>query len=46
MKHTKLRLLTTTLMAMSIALPALAQECATEPVTVGLLPKLDTDPYF
>lgn len=25
---------------------AYAQECATEPVTVGLLPKLDTDPYF
>lgn len=25
---------------------ALSQECATEPVTVGFLPKLDTDPYF
>ncbi len=25
---------------------AYAQECATGPVTVGLLPKLDTDPYF
>ncbi len=25
---------------------AYAQECATEPVIVGLLPKLDTDPYF
>jgi rhamnose transport system substrate-binding protein len=25
---------------------AFAQECAKEPVTVGLLPKLDTDPYF
>ncbi|MBB3235864.1 rhamnose ABC transporter substrate-binding protein [Phyllobacterium endophyticum] len=25
---------------------ALAQECAKEPVTVGFLPKLDTDPYF
>ena len=24
----------------------MAQECATEPVTVGFLPKLDTDPYF
>jgi len=23
-----------------------AQECAKEPVTVGFLPKLDTDPYF
>ena len=26
--------------------PAFAQDCAKEPVTVGLLPKLDTDPYF
>lgn len=25
---------------------ASAMECATAPVTVGLLPKLDTDPYF
>ncbi|MGL4962175.1 MAG: rhamnose ABC transporter substrate-binding protein [Inquilinus sp.] len=25
---------------------ALAQDCATGPVTVGFLPKLDTDPYF
>jgi len=25
---------------------AFAQDCAKEPVTVGLLPKLDTDPYF
>jgi len=25
---------------------ASAQECATGPVTVGFLPKLDTDPYF
>ena len=25
---------------------ASAQECAKEPVTVGFLPKLDTDPYF
>jgi rhamnose transport system substrate-binding protein len=25
---------------------AQAQECAKEPVTVGFLPKLDTDPYF
>jgi rhamnose transport system substrate-binding protein len=32
--------------ALLLALPALAQECATEPVTVGLVPKLDTDPYF
>lgn len=32
--------------AVALAFPALAQECATEPVTVGLVPKLDTDPYF
>lgn len=25
---------------------AIADECAKEPVTVGFLPKLDTDPYF
>ena len=29
-----------------LALPAAAQECANKPVVVGLLPKLDTDPYF
>jgi rhamnose transport system substrate-binding protein len=29
-----------------VASSALAQQCATGPVTVGLLPKLDTDPYF
>lgn len=28
------------------ATPSYAQDCATEPVTVGFLPKLDTDPYF
>jgi rhamnose transport system substrate-binding protein len=37
-------------LAMGVALPsagALAAEaCATGPVTVGFLPKLDTDPYF
>jgi rhamnose transport system substrate-binding protein len=26
--------------------PLLAADCATAPVTVGFLPKLDTDPYF
>lgn len=26
--------------------PSYAQSCAEEPVTVGFLPKLDTDPYF
>jgi rhamnose transport system substrate-binding protein len=29
-----------------IGTAAFAAECATGPVTVGLLPKLDTDPYF
>jgi rhamnose transport system substrate-binding protein len=29
-----------------LASGAFAQQCATGPVTVGLLPKLDTDPYF
>lgn len=28
------------------AIPATAQQCATKPVTVGFIPKLDTDPYF
>ncbi|MDR3475082.1 MAG: rhamnose ABC transporter substrate-binding protein [Devosia sp.] len=37
-------LLTTT--AVLFAFPAMAQQCATGPVTVGFLPKLDTDPYF
>lgn len=46
MKHIKLQLLATTILSLAIALPALAQECATEPVVVGLLPKLDTDPYL
>ena len=37
-----------TLMAASmfVSAGALAQQCATQPVTVGFLPKLDTDPYF
>ena len=40
---TKLALvLGTTMLASS----ALAQQCASGPVTVGLLPKLDTEPYF
>ena len=36
------------LLAPALAFPhkVLAQECAKEPVTVGFLPKLDTDPYF
>lgn len=31
---------------LALASGALAAECATSPVTVGFLPKLDTDPYF
>lgn len=51
MEETSLKLRTALLAtvfgtAASLALPALAQECATGPVTVGFLPKLDTDPYF
>ena len=42
----RIALLATALGAVALALPAMAQECATEPVTVGFLPKLDTDPYF
>jgi rhamnose transport system substrate-binding protein len=44
MRFLKPVLLTTTILA--TGLPAFAQECATEPVVVGLVPKLDTDPYF
>ena len=32
--------------SMFVSAGALAQQCATQPVTVGFLPKLDTDPYF
>jgi rhamnose transport system substrate-binding protein len=44
-----MRLLTTALLSTTVlcnVLPAFAQECATAPVTVGIVPKLDTDPYF
>ena len=49
MRSLKISLLATTFVATSVlfaAFPALSQECATAPVTVGLVPKLDTDPYF
>lgn len=46
MKHLKLTLLSTALGSAMLVAPVLAQECATGPVTVGMLPKLDTDPYF
>ena len=46
MKHLKLALLSAALGSVILALPAAAQECANKPVVVGLLPKLDTDPYF
>jgi len=46
----KSRMLTTTALALGIAMAATgafaAEKCATAPVTVGFLPKLDTDPYF
>lgn len=38
-------LLASTLIA-SIATASAAEQCAKAPVTVGFLPKLDTDPYF
>ena len=44
------RLAKTLLLATGLALLAstaiAADQCATAPVTVGFLPKLDTDPYF
>jgi rhamnose transport system substrate-binding protein len=46
MKHLKFALLSAVLGGAALGLPAIAQECATKPVVVGLLPKLDTDPYF
>jgi rhamnose transport system substrate-binding protein len=45
MKSLKLSLLASVVM-FAAAPMAFAQECATGPVTVGFLPKLDTDPYF
>ncbi|MBD8066139.1 rhamnose ABC transporter substrate-binding protein [Devosia sp. PTR5] len=45
MKVKQVALLATALLMTSSSL-ALAQECASGPVTVGFLPKLDTDPYF
>jgi len=39
-------LLASTLLAGFAVTAANAEECATAPVTVGFLPKLDTDPYF
>jgi rhamnose transport system substrate-binding protein len=46
MKSVKLTLLSALLGSTIFVLPVLAAECAKEPVTVGILPKLDTDPYF
>ncbi len=46
MKHLKLILLSAALGSAVLVSPVVAQECATGPVTVGMLPKLDTDPYF
>ncbi len=45
MKSLKLTLLASVVMFAAAPL-AFAQECATAPVKVGFLPKLDTDPYF
>ena len=46
MKHLKRALLSAVLAGAVPGLPAMAEVCATKPVVVGLLPKLDTDPYF
>jgi rhamnose transport system substrate-binding protein len=46
MKQLKIALLSAALGSIMLGLPAVAQECAKSPVVVGLLPKLDTDPYF
>jgi rhamnose transport system substrate-binding protein len=46
MKHLKLILLSAAFGGAILVAPALSQECATGPVVVGMLPKLDTDPYF
>ncbi|RTM07141.1 MAG: sugar ABC transporter substrate-binding protein [Hyphomicrobiales bacterium] len=45
MKAFRLALLATSVLLAPASL-AFADECAKEPVTVGFLPKLDTDPYF
>lgn len=45
MKAFRIALLATSVLLAPASL-ALADECAKEPVTVGFLPKLDTDPYF
>ena len=47
MNYSRLALLTTLMSTVALPLPAVAADtCAKEPVVVGLLPKLDTDPYF
>ena len=47
MNYSRLALLTTLMSTVAFTLPAMAADnCATAPVVVGLLPKLDTDPYF
>ena len=46
MKHLNLMLLSAAFGSTLLVSSVLAQECATGPVTVGMLPKLDTDPYF
>jgi rhamnose transport system substrate-binding protein len=46
MRYLTISLLSTALSASLLVAPALAADCASAPVTVGMLPKLDTDPYF
>jgi rhamnose transport system substrate-binding protein len=46
MRYLTISLLSAALSASPFLSPAFAADCASAPVTVGMLPKLDTDPYF
>ncbi len=46
MKSFRLALLASAVLLAPMSAAFSAEECAKEPVTVGFLPKLDTDPYF
>jgi rhamnose transport system substrate-binding protein len=46
MRYLTISLLSAALSASALLPAAFAADCASSPVTVGMLPKLDTDPYF
>ncbi|MET3898123.1 rhamnose transport system substrate-binding protein [Devosia sp. UYZn731] len=46
MKNSNIRVCLALFAALALTTSAIAQQCATVPVKVGFLPKLDTDPYF